>query len=211
MFFSWKYVYRITFCTSDPFLRDKVLHKTNLVCQTVLRLNSMARQVSNLWACLSKVETSPFSAVGQERMMTPFSENNVTMCFCCEAILHMASEGIFFSWQALEFQPEDKSCLVARSKCYLQLGELSAALQDAEASLKEDKKYHKVGVCVCVWQCGIPRDSNMHLLSKSDTHPSSTFALTYNILLYCYHKCVRNLRDLPWVDITFSLVNTLPT
>jgi len=45
--------------------------------------------------------------------------------------------------KALGFQPEDKSCLVARSKCYLQLGESSAALQDAEASLKEDKKYHK--------------------------------------------------------------------
>jgi len=52
--------------------------------------------------------------------------------------------------QALGFQPEDKSCLVARSKCYLQLGESSAALQDAEASLKEDKKYHKVCGCGCV-------------------------------------------------------------
>ena len=46
--------------------------------------------------------------------------------------------------QALEFQPEDKSCLVARSKCHLQLGDAAAALKDAEESLKEDKKYHKV-------------------------------------------------------------------
>ena len=47
-------------------------------------------------------------------------------------------------FQALEFQSDDKSCLVARSKCYLQLGEASPALQDAEASLKEDKKFHRV-------------------------------------------------------------------
>ena len=47
--------------------------------------------------------------------------------------------------QALEFQQDDQPCLVARSKCYLQLGDASLALQDAEASLKEDKKYHKVG------------------------------------------------------------------
>lgn len=35
---------------------------------------------------------------------------------------------------------------MARSKCYLQLGEASSALEDAEASLKEDKKYHRVGM-----------------------------------------------------------------
>ena len=45
--------------------------------------------------------------------------------------------------KALEFQPEDKPCLVARSKCYLQLGDATTALQDAEASLKEDKNYHR--------------------------------------------------------------------
>ena len=33
---------------------------------------------------------------------------------------------------------------MARSKCYLQLGDASSALQDAEASLKEDNKYHRV-------------------------------------------------------------------
>lgn len=45
--------------------------------------------------------------------------------------------------QALEHQPGEKSCLVARSKCYLLLGDTSAALQDAEDSLKEDKRYHR--------------------------------------------------------------------
>lgn len=50
--------------------------------------------------------------------------------------------------QALDLQPEDKSCLVARSKCYLQLGEASSALEDAEASLKEDKKYHRVSIAI---------------------------------------------------------------
>lgn len=48
--------------------------------------------------------------------------------------------------QALEFQPEDRACLVARSKCYLQLGDTTAALKDAEASLKEDSKYHGVSL-----------------------------------------------------------------
>ena len=44
----------------------------------------------------------------------------------------------------LDIQNNDKSCLVARSKCYLQLGNAEAALQDAEASLKDDKNYHRV-------------------------------------------------------------------
>ena len=46
--------------------------------------------------------------------------------------------------QALDIQNNDKSCLVARSKCNLQLGNPEAALQDAEASLKDDKNYHRV-------------------------------------------------------------------
>ena len=40
-------------------------------------------------------------------------------------------------------EPESKPCLVARSKCYLRLGDTTLALQDAEESLKEDKCYHK--------------------------------------------------------------------
>lgn len=48
------------------------------------------------------------------------------------------------SSQALEFRNEDQACLVARSKCYLQLGSTKAALEDAESSLKDDAKYHRV-------------------------------------------------------------------
>ncbi|XP_077997219.1 outer dynein arm-docking complex subunit 4-like isoform X2 [Glandiceps talaboti] len=44
---------------------------------------------------------------------------------------------------ALEIEPTDKGCLVARSKCYLQLGDSQAALRDAEAALSEDKEYIK--------------------------------------------------------------------
>ncbi|XP_072032097.1 outer dynein arm-docking complex subunit 4-like isoform X3 [Amphiura filiformis] len=44
---------------------------------------------------------------------------------------------------ALEIEPADKNCLVARSKCHLQLGNADEALRDAEASLEEDKEYHK--------------------------------------------------------------------
>ena len=49
-----------------------------------------------------------------------------------------------FVSQALELQPTDKACLVARSKCYLGLGDTGSALKDAEASLSEDKGYNKV-------------------------------------------------------------------
>lgn len=44
---------------------------------------------------------------------------------------------------ALEIEPSDKNCLVARSKCHLQLGNADEALRDAEASLEDDKEYHK--------------------------------------------------------------------
>ncbi|XP_046573347.1 LOW QUALITY PROTEIN: outer dynein arm-docking complex subunit 4-like [Haliotis rubra] len=44
---------------------------------------------------------------------------------------------------ALELQTGDKTCLVARSKCHLQLGDTKNALADAEASLQEDKTFHK--------------------------------------------------------------------
>ncbi|RVE69072.1 hypothetical protein OJAV_G00074010 [Oryzias javanicus] len=40
---------------------------------------------------------------------------------------------------ALEFQPEDKECLLERSECYLSQGQLQKALKDAELSLKHDK------------------------------------------------------------------------
>ncbi|XP_063954060.1 outer dynein arm-docking complex subunit 4-like isoform X4 [Lytechinus pictus] len=44
---------------------------------------------------------------------------------------------------ALEIEPTDKNCLVARSKCYLQLGDSKQALKDAEAALSDDKNYIK--------------------------------------------------------------------
>ena len=39
--------------------------------------------------------------------------------------------------------PEDKLCLVARSRCYLRLGDTALALLDAEDSLKENKLNHR--------------------------------------------------------------------
>ncbi|XP_050406246.1 outer dynein arm-docking complex subunit 4 [Patella vulgata] len=44
---------------------------------------------------------------------------------------------------ALEIQDGDKNCLVARSKCHLQLGDTTTALADAELSLDDDKSFHK--------------------------------------------------------------------
>ncbi|KFV63251.1 Tetratricopeptide repeat protein 25, partial [Dryobates pubescens] len=45
--------------------------------------------------------------------------------------------------QALKLRPGDKHCLVARSKCYLRLGDTENALKDAEASLQSDKTFSK--------------------------------------------------------------------
>ncbi|XP_008328173.1 outer dynein arm-docking complex subunit 4 isoform X2 [Cynoglossus semilaevis] len=42
---------------------------------------------------------------------------------------------------ALTLRPNEKSCLIGRSKCYLKLGQHENALRDAEASLKEDKTF----------------------------------------------------------------------
>uniref|UniRef100_A0A8D2LPD2 Outer dynein arm-docking complex subunit 4 n=1 Tax=Varanus komodoensis TaxID=61221 RepID=A0A8D2LPD2_VARKO len=44
---------------------------------------------------------------------------------------------------ALQLQPGDRNCLVARSKCYLRLGDTENALKDAEASLIPDKAFTK--------------------------------------------------------------------
>jgi len=44
---------------------------------------------------------------------------------------------------ALELHQNDQNCLVARSKCYLQLGDTDNALRDAETSLAEDNTFHK--------------------------------------------------------------------
>ncbi|KAF6214868.1 hypothetical protein GE061_009612 [Apolygus lucorum] len=45
--------------------------------------------------------------------------------------------------KALDLNPEDKNALVARSKCYLQLGEAKKALDDAEAALSIDGTFIK--------------------------------------------------------------------
>ncbi|NXT85366.1 TTC25 protein, partial [Zapornia atra] len=45
--------------------------------------------------------------------------------------------------QALKLRAGDKHCLVARSKCYLKLGDTENSLKDAEASLQEDKTFSK--------------------------------------------------------------------
>ncbi|XP_047701579.1 outer dynein arm-docking complex subunit 4 [Prionailurus viverrinus] len=44
---------------------------------------------------------------------------------------------------ALHLQNGDKNCLVARSKCFLKMGELEKSLQDAEASLQGDPTFCK--------------------------------------------------------------------
>lgn len=44
---------------------------------------------------------------------------------------------------ALELMSNDKTCLVARSRCYLALGDTRKALIDAESSLADDKTFHK--------------------------------------------------------------------
>merc|ERR1712106_588416 len=44
---------------------------------------------------------------------------------------------------ALDLKPGDKNCLVARSKCYLHIGDPESALKDADECIKDDKQYHK--------------------------------------------------------------------
>ncbi|XP_073539651.1 outer dynein arm-docking complex subunit 4 isoform X3 [Phyllobates terribilis] len=53
---------------------------------------------------------------------------------------HKAKES--FS-NALDLQTTEKHCLVARSKCFLKLGDPEAALRDAEASLQEEKDFFR--------------------------------------------------------------------
>lgn len=44
---------------------------------------------------------------------------------------------------ALQLRPNDKTCLVFRSKCYLLMGDSASALSDANLSLKDDKTFFK--------------------------------------------------------------------
>ncbi|XP_059896165.1 outer dynein arm-docking complex subunit 4 [Gadus macrocephalus] len=50
---------------------------------------------------------------------------------------------LLFFVEALILKPEDKNCFVARSRCYLKMGDTDNALSDAETSLKEDKEFFK--------------------------------------------------------------------
>ncbi|XP_031723707.1 outer dynein arm-docking complex subunit 4 isoform X1 [Anarrhichthys ocellatus] len=44
---------------------------------------------------------------------------------------------------ALTIKPDDKTCFVSRSKCYLKMGQPENALNDAEASLKADTSFYE--------------------------------------------------------------------
>jgi tetratricopeptide (TPR) repeat protein len=44
----------------------------------------------------------------------------------------------------LDIKPTDKFVLVARSRCYLAVGDSKSALEDAESALREDKDFFKV-------------------------------------------------------------------
>ncbi|XP_046596633.1 V-type proton ATPase catalytic subunit A-like [Neodiprion lecontei] len=50
------------------------------------------------------------------------------------------SKALYSYNQALELSPGDKNALIARSKCYLLLGEPEKALEDAEAALQENSR-----------------------------------------------------------------------
>lgn len=54
---------------------------------------------------------------------------------------------IYVCGQALELRNEDRNCLVARSRCYLQMGDTENALRDAESSMEDEPSFFKVG-CV---------------------------------------------------------------
>lgn len=45
------------------------------------------------------------------------------------------------NFQALELNPDDKNGLVARSKCFLHLGDPRQALKDAETAIQCDKNF----------------------------------------------------------------------
>ncbi|KAJ3313643.1 Tetratricopeptide repeat protein 25 [Boothiomyces sp. JEL0838] len=52
-------------------------------------------------------------------------------------------EAIQIYTKAIEIRPTDKHCLVARARCYIQIGCPQEALKDANTSLKEDQTYYK--------------------------------------------------------------------
>ncbi|KAK4879424.1 hypothetical protein RN001_007570 [Aquatica leii] len=54
-----------------------------------------------------------------------------------------AEIALIFLNKALELNPTDKNCLVARSRCYLLLGQPENGLKDAESALTVDKNFMK--------------------------------------------------------------------
>lgn len=49
-----------------------------------------------------------------------------------------------FFLKALTLKPDEKTCFIGRSKCYLKMGQPENALKDAEASLTQDKSFFEV-------------------------------------------------------------------
>ncbi|XP_076000351.1 outer dynein arm-docking complex subunit 4 [Genypterus blacodes] len=80
----------------------------------------------------------------EQRKPKPQSSSTTYMSegsqLCRKGKYKMATESYS---KALDQKPDDKLCLVLRSKCFLMRGDYNNALTDAEASLKEDKMYHK--------------------------------------------------------------------
>ncbi|XP_017778152.1 PREDICTED: tetratricopeptide repeat protein 25 isoform X1 [Nicrophorus vespilloides] len=61
----------------------------------------------------------------------------------CHAKSGNLLKAVFAYTKALELNPVEKNALVARSKCYIMLGQPENALKDAETALGIDKKYLK--------------------------------------------------------------------
>ncbi|KAJ3124217.1 Tetratricopeptide repeat protein 25 [Physocladia obscura] len=83
----------------------------------------------------SESESSPHEPVSSFQSL--FAEGDI-----------LAKQGGFYKaieayTKALELRPGEKNCLVARSKCNLQLGDSESALQDANDSLKQDPLFFK--------------------------------------------------------------------
>ena len=77
---------------------------------------------------------SPHTHIEFLEMLSNFFKKRRAICFLVMWWLHR----IMLFFQALEVKQGDVKCLVARSKCHIQLGNSQAALDDAEETLKED-------------------------------------------------------------------------
>ncbi|KAJ3325079.1 Tetratricopeptide repeat protein 25, partial [Gonapodya sp. JEL0774] len=62
--------------------------------------------------------------------------------------------------KALELRPGDKATLVARSRCFLQIGDSQKALEDAEETLKDQPDFFKVKFLTDPWMRVSRPDSN---------------------------------------------------